>query len=111
MKPVEHAKARQLRQQGYSINDICRELNVSKGAVSLWVRDVRLTDDQIEALDQRMIRNRQRFGYLSRLGGANTNRADAEKRHQAHEQAGLEKAKRDEHFRLICALYWGEGTK
>ncbi len=94
-----------------SIRDIASMLGVSKGSVSLWVRDVQLTSEQIADLDRRMRANRARFGYLSRCGGANTNRADAEKRHRAFLEDGYQHAKGDERFRLICALYWGEGSK
>jgi hypothetical protein len=111
MKLEEKNAARDLRKQGYSIPDICKRLGVSKSSVSIWVRDIQLTADQIEVLNQRMARARERFAYLSRCGGANTNRAKAEKRHRAFEQAGYERAKVDDNFRLICALYWGEGSK
>ncbi len=35
-----HAKARDLRANGYTYNEIAAELGVSKGSVSLWVRDL-----------------------------------------------------------------------
>jgi transposase len=35
-----HAKARQLREQGFAYNQIAAELGVSKSSVSLWVRDL-----------------------------------------------------------------------
>ena len=35
-----HAKARQLREQGFDYNRIAAELGVSKSSVSLWVRDL-----------------------------------------------------------------------
>src|SRR5437868_4690128 len=107
MKTQEKTEARELRKQGLSINDICRRLGVAKSSVSLWVRDIQLTEEQIERLNQEMIRNRQRFSYLSRCGGANKNKEEAEKRHALFEQAGRERARTDERFRLICALYWG----
>jgi transcriptional regulator with XRE-family HTH domain len=111
MKATEKAQARELRQQGQSIKEICSALNVSKAAVSLWVRDITLTPEQIKRLDEKMLLARQRFSYLSRCGGANTNKADAEKRHITFEEAGYEEAKASERFRLVAALYWGEGSK
>jgi transposase-like protein len=111
MKPAEKQQARLLRSQGYSVKEISRQLSVSRASVSLWVRDIQLTAEQIERLEARNNLNREKFGYLSRCGGANTNKADAEARHAAFRQAGFERAKRDEGFRLICALYWGEGQK
>jgi hypothetical protein len=111
MKPKERLEARRLRNLGHSIKDICQVLHVSKASVSLWVRDIELTAAQIEQLNQRVMRSRQRFSYLSRCGGANTNKADAAKRHLAFQAAGYREAATDERFRLLCALYWGEGTK
>jgi hypothetical protein len=111
MKVAEKIEARRLRCLGHSIKDICRLLGVSKGSVSLWVKDIRLTDAQVDDLNCRIARNRQRFSYLSRCLGANTNRQDALKRHSAYRQGGYERAQTDEKFRLICALYWGEGSK
>ncbi len=111
MKPAEKLEARLLRSQGYSVKEISRQLNVSRGSASLWVRDIVLTAEQIERLEARNNLNREKFGYLSRCGGANTNKADAESRRKAFREVGFERAKRDEGFRVICALYWGEGQK
>lgn len=36
----EQNRARDLRQEGWSLKDIAAELHVSKSSVSLWVRDV-----------------------------------------------------------------------
>lgn len=111
MKTLERDEARELRRQGHSIREICQKRFVAKSSVSLWVRDIELTESQVERLNENQTRCRQRFGNLSRCGNVNTNRADAEKRHAAFEQAGYERAAVDEKFRIVCALYWGEGTK
>jgi hypothetical protein len=39
-KWVERERARELRAESWTLLDIARELDVSKGSVSLWVRDV-----------------------------------------------------------------------
>ena len=111
MKVVERQQARQLRSQGLSVRDIAQQLRVSRGSVSLWVRDIELTTDQIEALNQNLQRNRERFAYLSRCGGANRNKANAQLRKQGYQRAGYELAVADEVFRRICCLYWCEGSK
>lgn len=111
MKSAEHQEARRLRSQGHSIKEICQQLHVSKGTVSLWVRDIQLRPEQIARLDAKIAASRNRFSYLSRCGGANTNKADAAKRQRSFREVGYERAKNDESFRLICALYWGEGQK
>lgn len=54
MKPFERDEARRLRhEQGLSIKEIAQALRVAKSSVSLWVRDIQLTDEQLAALDYR----------------------------------------------------------
>lgn len=53
MKTQERAKAVELRQQGYSINEISNLLGVAKSSVSIWVRDIQLTPDQFLELSGR----------------------------------------------------------
>lgn len=43
-------KAKKLRSQGHSIKEIRSILNVSLSSVSIWVRDVKLTDGQLKKL-------------------------------------------------------------
>ena len=46
MKVEEKNRAIGLRKQGKSMNEIVKEIGVSKASVSLWVRDVVLTKNQ-----------------------------------------------------------------
>ena len=39
-KYVERARARELRAQAWTLQEIANELGVAKGSVSVWVRDV-----------------------------------------------------------------------
>lgn len=50
MKLDERNMAVSLREKGYAINQIANEINVAKSSVSLWVRDVKLTQLQIDKL-------------------------------------------------------------
>lgn len=111
MKSAEKAQARILRSQGCSIKEISEQLHVARGSVSIWVRDIPLTAEQVERLTAKIVRSQQRLTYLNRCGGANKNRDDAIRRHTAFRAAGYERAKRDDGFRIVCALYWGEGRK
>ena len=43
-------KAQKLRKQGVSIKEIQKRLEVSRSSVSLWVRDIRLTNKQLKKL-------------------------------------------------------------
>ena len=47
--------ARHLLTEGCSVNEIARELRVSKSSVSLWVRDIPLSDEQRQALLKKSI--------------------------------------------------------
>lgn len=49
-KKREQVQARELRRQGLAITEIAKRLRVSKGSVSVWVRDVPLTEQQRQAL-------------------------------------------------------------
>lgn len=107
MRPKKElqAKARQLRQQGLSVSAIARELGVSKGSVSLWVRDIVLTEKQYETL-----KNNQRENG----GGKGTEairQISIEKR-ITYQNAGREYAKKGRRLHQMgCMLYWAEGAK
>jgi transcriptional regulator with XRE-family HTH domain len=42
-KSVERERARELRAQSWTLQEIADELGVAKGSVSVWVRDVEFT--------------------------------------------------------------------
>lgn len=108
MKNLEKVEARRLRKQGKSMNEIVRELKVSKSSVSYWVRDIKLTSRQRKELTDRgfsidAIEKRRQ----NRI--ANTNLSH---------QIVVDKAKGDisdlSRYELLLvgvALYWGEGSK
>ena len=50
MKHLEKLNAIELRKLGYSIKDISQQLRVAKSSVSVWVRDISLTQEQIGKL-------------------------------------------------------------
>ncbi|MBI2641647.1 response regulator transcription factor [Candidatus Roizmanbacteria bacterium] len=45
--------ARKQRREGKSIKEIAKNLDVSPGSVSVWVRDIFLTENQIKNLQKR----------------------------------------------------------
>lgn len=108
MKLLEKEKARTLRQKGYSINQITRELGFSKGSVSMWVRDIVLTKNQQRKLSEkgRSVESVEKR-RISRLFNENEKR-----------RIIIERAKNDFtnisllDLRLIgIILYLGEGSK
>jgi len=111
MKKKEQEKACQLRsQQGLSIREIARKLSVAKSSVSLWVRDITLSQSQIERLNEKLVNNRKNF-YKHSLNHAQHLKERAAERHLRYRKQGKKKAKKDVFFRVICALYWADGTK
>lgn len=100
MKKEKQLAAQKLRKQGWAIPLISKELGVSKSSVSLWVRNIKLTEEQA-------------IKMLTSPG-----KASATLRHERAKAAreewfkqGYELAKTNENFRLLSALYWGEGWK
>jgi hypothetical protein len=99
-------QARQLRRQGVSIGEIAAALGVSKSTASLWVRDVPLTEAQIEIL----INNRRQ--NKGRLKGAQANRERFRALRLGYQQNGRTKAREGRSLHLAgCMLYWAEGVK
>ena len=49
-------KARKLRRSGISINKIAKKLTVSKSSVSIWTRDIFLSEGQLDKLRKSMVK-------------------------------------------------------
>jgi hypothetical protein len=107
VKTRERAMARALRRdKGASVMEIAQLVGVSKSSVSLWVRDISLTDAQTAALRERNpAYNGQRLGALTRI-------ARGRARRRADQEEGRERVRSgDDAFVRACLLYWGEGAK
>ena len=108
MKLKEKNLALNLRKQGWSMNEIKDKLRVSKSSISLWVRNIKLTDDQKRALSQKGLTKesieRRRATRLSRENARRQIIVDAA-REEIDTLSELE-------LKLIgVALYWAEGGK
>ena len=108
MKYKEKIKARKLRSEGWSINQIKDKLMVAKSSVSLWVRDIELTTAQKNCLSA----NGQMKEVVERR------RATRLIMESAKRQIIIDSAKNEiknisvNELRLIgIALYWAEGGK
>lgn len=104
MKTEKRERARFLRSsEGWSMKKIASELNVSKSSVSLWVRDIDLTEDQKKELTK------------NKIGGSlNIDKIIRKKRNDRITQHndGKNRAKELNWLHAFgCALYWGEGSK
>ncbi|MFA5115077.1 MAG: hypothetical protein WC469_03310 [Candidatus Omnitrophota bacterium] len=58
MRAKERKEARRLRAEGRSIREIAEHISCAKSSVSEWVRDIPLTDKQIERLELKQDRAR-----------------------------------------------------
>ncbi len=107
MKTIEKQEARRLRQEeGLSLTKISDILNVSKSSVSLWVRDIQLTDRQ------RSILLESNPVYNNEYRGANNLHEKHKNIRLGYQKKGREKIKeQDPEYIAGCMLYWAEGTK
>lgn len=114
VKAALRDKARELRCQGQSVNKIAELLGVSKSSISLWVRDIQLTVDQKESLDEskRVNAARLQTGGPDGKPFSEVNREKGVQQRALYQLAGREYAKRGERLhRIACILYWAEGAK
>ena len=106
MKAELQQKARELRRQGWSVRQITNVLGVSKSSISLWTRDIELTEQQ--RLELR--RHQRQFGELNI--GSRTNQERNLKKRLSFQQAGRMRAKEGNPLHQAgCMLYWAEGAK
>lgn len=108
MKRQERDRARELRARGMSMNEIVSQLGVSKASVSLWVRDIVLTEKQRARLTKR--------GFsISAIEKRRVNRiANTQKRHRTvidGAKEAIPSLSKHELLLVGAALYWGEGGK
>ena len=107
MKKDKREEARRLRgEYGLAITDICKQLGVAKSSVSMWVRDIILTEEQKAAL------HKQHYAYWAQTRGAHTNAIKGRERRAVYQDEGRQKAREGDSLHLAgCMLYWGEGAK
>lgn len=106
----DRIKARSMRKKGESIVVIARKLDVSKSSVSLWCRDIILTDEQFEKLRKNMGVS---FKYGQRIA-AQVNRQkklDVIKKADIWGKNIIGKISPKELLLIATALYWSEGSK
>jgi hypothetical protein len=106
MKPELREQAREMRNQGMSITKIASILQVAKSSVSLWVRDISLTSNQVAILQA----NKGTSGTQNI--GSQTNRTHYLELRKMYQEAGRAKAREMHPLHMAgCMLYWAEGAK
>lgn len=103
-------KAQELREKGYPINKIAKELGVSKSSASLWCRDIIIS----EKLKNQIEIDHYKMSQKGRLIGAQMNKNKRLKAIEEADKLGIQNVKKlnKRDFVLIAsALYWSEGSK
>ncbi len=95
-----------LRKRGYSYRDILKVIKVSKSSLSLWLKDIKLSDEQ-----QHQLNNRVENGHLLGAKASRDKRVLRTKviKDKAISEIGIINKK--EMLMLGAMLYWGEGSK
>ncbi len=109
-KSLLRIEARQMRAKGKSVKGIAHKLNISKSTVSLWVRDIILSVEQIEQLRKRALKGAE----LGRFRSALMQKHRRLKLLDDSRQEGIKKLKNltDREFLIAgVALYWAEGSR
>lgn len=106
MRFEEKQRARELRGQGWSYNDILKKVGVAKSTLSLWLRDMPLTDEQIATLACKFRAGREKF--IHKMRARRDTRWAGYHRQAEEEYAELSQ---DPEFMFGLALYIGEGSK
>lgn len=102
MKIDEKKKAIELRGLGWSYKKIAKEINVSKGTLSVWLKDVRLTKSQKETLKENCRKN-------SHFGAEGSKQRWENLKSNVYDQ--YDPLIKDPKFMLGLGVYWGEGNK
>ncbi|OGK62945.1 hypothetical protein A2334_06210 [Candidatus Roizmanbacteria bacterium RIFOXYB2_FULL_38_10] len=105
-----HEKARELRLKGYSVRTIQKKLGVAKSSVSLWVRNIMLSDKQT----QQLLNSKRAGGKKGSILAAKRKIINKEKQIKeitlkANKEIGTLTQK--EKFFFGLALYFAEGDK
>jgi hypothetical protein len=107
MKTAERLEARRRRrEQGESIKQIARALRVSRSSVSLWVRDIELTEEQHAALQSRC------SSHNGQTVSARLKAARAQARRRREQEHGRVLACCGNALHVAGAmLFWAEGSR
>ena len=108
MKVKEKNQARELRLKGLSVNEIREKLNVAKSSVSIWVRDIQLSEDQLQGLS---IRGRSKKSIEKRRKARLANERAKRAKVIARAKEEFTSLVGSPLFLTGVSLYWSEGGK
>ncbi|MCA9343009.1 hypothetical protein KC950_03310 [Candidatus Saccharibacteria bacterium] len=108
MKKTEQDKAKKLREAGYSLGKISKDLNVSKSSVSRWVKDVKLSKNQLKKLTS----NSHTTEVIEKRRNSRIRNEELARNKVIEAAKNSIESISDEKLRLIgTMLYWAEGGK
>lgn len=108
MKIVEMNKAVLMRRRGFSINEISNLLRVSKSTVSLWVRNVKLSEKAVKILSDKMSAGQRAAAVYQKQKAVIRNGLVSEFSRDIVKRLKLGV---NENLLLCSLLYWCEGSK
>jgi transcriptional regulator with XRE-family HTH domain len=105
-KLQEHDEAIKLRKRGLSYSEIAKKLHVSRSTLSLWLKDMPLSYEQIQLLRGKSPRRIEKFRETMRK-----KKQAEEDRVFADIKSRFSTLSKRERILAGLYLYWGEGTK
>lgn len=105
-KFIEKRRVVELRRQGKSYSEIRKIIKVSKSSLSLWLKDIVLTDEQVSGLKTKKVQAVER--YKASMKEKRKVRLDQYYKDQLKRWMPLSNR---EMFLAGLFLYWGEGNK
>jgi transcriptional regulator with XRE-family HTH domain len=112
-KSEKRLLAEQLRrEQGYSYNEISEQVGVSKSTLSSWLKNIALTLEQEQRIQQRIENNQNTFVAVARkINKERYRRAREEAYQQGEDVASMIPDNHAVHELALAMLYLGEGDK
>ena len=109
-KVQQRLRAIQLRESGFSYNEILREVKVPKSTLAYWIKDIPLDNQQIAFLKSRGI-DRQKRGRFSTSIALRARRVYREKSAYDDAEKEFEQNRGEPFFMSGISLYWAHGGK
>lgn len=109
-KVQQKNKAIEMRKRGASYSDILKEVPVAKSSLSLWLKNIPLTEDEKAVLKKRKDANISR-GRIKAAAANRKNRLDRQEQAFSEARKVFECYKTSPTFLTGIALYWAEGSK
>ena len=106
----DKSKAISLRKKGKSYNEIVKILNISKGTLSVWLRDIKMSPEI-----EKKFWDKTRKGWAESITRFNKQRAvlakEKAKKAQLFASKDIKRLTKKELHLIGVALYWAEGNK